>query len=73
MTLDLLNRYARTPATTGDESLRDLGIDDADKIGIAMAIEEEIGGAIPDMEIVAWHSAACVRKTVERVCKGIAA
>lgn len=61
------SRLSRREATTGEDVLHELGIDDIDRAGIAMAIEETFGHDLTDDEIERWVCVSDVARTMERV------
>lgn len=64
--IELINRYSLRKAT-GEESLRELGLDALDLECIRIAIEERHGRDLTDAEVARWHSVDCISDTINRL------
>jgi hypothetical protein len=64
--IELVNRYSMVKAT-GEESLRELGLDALDLECIRIAIEERHGLDLTDAEVSRWVNTSCIADTIKRL------
>jgi hypothetical protein len=64
--IELINRYSLRKAT-GEESLREIGLDARDLECIRIAIEERHGRDLTDAEVARWVNTSCIADTIKRL------
>lgn len=65
--ITIINRYVRRPATTSEDTFRELRLDDIDRLCIAHDIETAFHCELSDREVERWDCVSDVQRTLERV------